>query len=108
MRRCQAANSLQLGSLSMRLLPSKFWARFRRQKSRTNHPGSTRRLEFENLEERCLLATASGVITGVAYIDANRDGIHQASETTVKGISVVLTGTTTQNTPVSSSTVTDD
>lgn len=39
-------------------------------------------------------ANASGTLSGIAYIDVNRDGIHQSTELLLAGLSITLTGTT--------------
>ncbi len=53
-----------------------------------------RPLELEYLEERTLMATASGVITGEAYLSSTSNHLAMA------GVAVTLTGTTSQNTAV--------
>ena len=53
-------------------------------------------------------ATASGALTGLAFIDTNHNGVFDQGEVALTGLKVTLTGTTTaQNTPVSTTAVTD-
>lgn len=56
----------------------------------------TCRLEFETLERRELLANASGIIRGVAFVDFNRNGARDRGETLLPGVRVRLVGTTDQ------------
>jgi cyclophilin family peptidyl-prolyl cis-trans isomerase len=59
------------------------------------------RLELEYLENRTLMtATASGVIRGIAFLDANGDHARESNELLVAGAAVTLTGKTTQNVSV--------
>src|SRR5437879_6099007 len=53
-------------------------------------------LGVEVLEGRCVPATASGVLSGVAFIDADGNGVHAATEPVLPGVPVTLSGTTTQ------------
>ncbi|HEV2948596.1 MAG TPA: peptidylprolyl isomerase [Gemmataceae bacterium] len=67
-----------------------------------------RRLQLEALEDRCVpSANASGVISGLAFADTNNNGIFNSGEATLPGISLTLTGKTSQGTPVSTTTTTD-
>jgi cyclophilin family peptidyl-prolyl cis-trans isomerase len=61
----------------------------------------------EQLEDRCVLSTASGAVTGEAFIDRNGDGLRNNGELGVAGATVVLSGTTTQGTAVNVSVVAD-
>src|SRR5262245_61536521 len=52
------------------------------------------RLAVEVLEDRSLPSgNASGVLSGVAFIDASGDGVHQANEPVLPGVPVTLAGT---------------
>jgi cyclophilin family peptidyl-prolyl cis-trans isomerase len=62
---------------------------------------------LEALEDRCLLATASGVLGGTLFIDSNSNGRFDTGEFTLPGQAVTLTGTTTQGTPVRAVTTSD-
>jgi len=63
--------------------------------------GLGRRPRLEVLEERCTPATASGAITGVAFVDSVvRNGVYNAGEAALPGAIVTLTGTTAQGVPV--------
>ncbi len=65
-------------------------------------------LLLESLERRSLpTGTASGVLNGVAFIDADRDGNHDSTEIIVRGISVHLAGTTNQGADVTVDATTD-
>lgn len=66
-----------------------------------------RRLELETLEGRITPALASGALNGVAFIDANQNAVRDAGESAAAGITVKLTGTTSQGVAVSVSTETD-
>jgi cyclophilin family peptidyl-prolyl cis-trans isomerase len=60
-------------------------------------PGATRcRPRLLPLEDRCVPATASATVSGVAFIDANHDGRREASETVLVGAPVTLGGSTAQ------------
>jgi cyclophilin family peptidyl-prolyl cis-trans isomerase len=53
----------------------------------------TTRLELTTLEDRCLLATASSVVAGRAFIDSNRNGLFDAgAERRMAGLTIRLTG----------------
>lgn len=65
------------------------------------------RPQVEALEDRCLLATASGTITGFAFVDANANGVRDTGDTTVPGIAVSLIGNTTGGNSVAISATTD-
>ncbi|MCI0641833.1 MAG: peptidylprolyl isomerase [Gemmataceae bacterium] len=90
-------------------LTSKIW-RFLATKSQPvsrKKSRPSRRLELEPLEERALLdGNASGIVTGVAFIDQNSNGTFDAQEVIVPGVTINLTGSTDQNLPVSASAVT--
>src|SRR5687767_4481085 len=49
-------------------------------------------LRLEVLEERAVMATASGVLTGIAFIDVNNNGILNQNEPRLPGIPVHLSG----------------
>ncbi len=67
-----------------------------------------RRLEFETLEDRCVPSTASGVISGVAFVDALGKGSFTSTDATLPGINLTLAGKTDfQQIPVSVTTTTD-
>jgi len=67
-----------------------------------------RRLHLEALEDRFApSANASGVISGLAFADMNSNGIFNSGEATLPGISLTLTGKTSQGAPVSTTTTTD-
>jgi cyclophilin family peptidyl-prolyl cis-trans isomerase len=67
-----------------------------------------RPLRFEQLEDRCVpSANFSGVISGTAFIDANSNGVLDPGETTLPGVSVTLSGSTNQGTPVNVVATTD-
>src|SRR5262245_2820943 len=81
-----------------------FWADDVRREAinrRNRGPG------IERLEDRCLLSTASGAVTGMAFLDRNGDGALGANEAVVSGATVTLTGTTNQGTTVNASVVAD-
>jgi cyclophilin family peptidyl-prolyl cis-trans isomerase len=65
----------------------------------------TARPRLEALEDRNLLAASS--ISGVAFVDANGNGAHDANEAAVSGAPLTLTGATAAGTPVSSTVTTD-
>jgi cyclophilin family peptidyl-prolyl cis-trans isomerase len=66
------------------------------------------RPRVEWLEDRSLLsANASGVLTGLAFVDSNGDGVREAREAVLPGVSVTLSGTTNQGTPVDVTATTD-
>src|SRR5262249_41674858 len=67
-----------------------------------------RRLELEYLENRCVpSANASGVISGFAFADTNNNGVFNSGEPTLPGLTLTLTGKTSQGTPVSTTATTD-
>jgi cyclophilin family peptidyl-prolyl cis-trans isomerase len=71
-------------------------------------PRSGRRLELETLEDRSLpSATASGVISGLAFIDSDANGVFNSTEITLPGMSITLTGTTNQGNAVNVTASTD-
>src|SRR4051794_19271529 len=58
-------------------------------------------LRLERLEDRRLLAgDASGLLTGVAFVDFNTNGILDNQETVLPGVQTTLTGTTNQGVAV--------
>jgi cyclophilin family peptidyl-prolyl cis-trans isomerase len=61
------------------------------------------RLELQPLEDRCLLAS----LTGLIYVDGNGNGIRDAQEAVLPGVTVTLTGTTQQGNAVNASATTD-
>jgi hypothetical protein len=65
------------------------------------------RLELQPLEDRCLLANASGVVAGLAFIDHNGNGSYDAQEVRLPGVNVTLSGRSNQGTPVLVTTGTD-
>jgi cyclophilin family peptidyl-prolyl cis-trans isomerase len=66
------------------------------------------RPRLEALEDRSLLdAGTTGTISGVAFVDANRDGVREANEAVLSGTPLTLTGTTNQGAPASTSVTTD-
>jgi peptidyl-prolyl cis-trans isomerase A (cyclophilin A) len=82
------------------------WPRSSKQ-IRRKAPSRTR-LALEILEDRNVpTATASGVVSGAAFLDSNANGTFDADETALPGVAVLLTGTTTQNTPIEASAITD-
>jgi peptidyl-prolyl cis-trans isomerase A (cyclophilin A) len=95
----------------MRNLLRKMWDPFRRRLSShtSEHPRRNRvhRLYLEPLEDRTLLANATGVVSGVAFVDANGNGQHDAGEVTLAAVPLTLTGTSAQGTPINASTSTD-
>jgi cyclophilin family peptidyl-prolyl cis-trans isomerase len=67
-----------------------------------------RRLQLEALEDRTLLsANASGVVTGVAFVDSNQNGTRDPQEFVIPGITMTLSGTTSQGSQVSATAATD-
>jgi cyclophilin family peptidyl-prolyl cis-trans isomerase len=72
-----------------------------RSASRQTRRPFRRRPELEPLEDRSLLsANASGTLSGVAFIDGNNNGVLDAQEATLPGVSVELTGTTNTGTAI--------
>src|SRR5438477_2048243 len=70
--------------------------------SQTSRRRPRRRLELEILEDRSVPSgNAPGVVSGLAFIDSNSNGIFDSAEITVPGMNVSLTGTTSQGSPVS-------
>jgi cyclophilin family peptidyl-prolyl cis-trans isomerase len=64
---------------------------------------------LEALEDRFLpAASASGTITGFAFIDGNGSGVRNASDTALPGVPVTLTGSNSQSSAVNVTAVTDD
>src|ERR1051325_2771101 len=82
-----------------------FWRRWRRNVKRPRSRSA--RLGFEILEQREVPATASGTVTGTAFLDVAGSGILTAADTSLPGIPVTLTGSTSQNAPVNATAVTD-
>ena len=80
--------------------------RSRRPKTRQE---SSRRLFLETLEDRSVpTANASGILTGVAFIDHNNNGVFDAkTEIALRGVSVTLTGETNQGAAVDTSAITN-
>src|SRR5262249_17001292 len=67
-----------------------------------------RRLELEYLENRCVpSANASGVISGFAFADTNNNGVFNSGEPTLPGLTLTLTGNTSQGTPDGTTATTD-
>jgi cyclophilin family peptidyl-prolyl cis-trans isomerase len=102
----------------MRKLAQKLWGLVRgqeRQSKRGRKPATRLRWRpvIEALEDRLTPATAGfssanapGVVTGVVYLNPNNQAF-DAGDTIIPGVSVSLTGSTTQGTPVNVSTTTD-
>jgi len=97
----------------MRLFAQKIWDRLRGRTS-SNHGMSVARrpkrrlLELEALEDRFVpQATASGAVSGVAFVDANHSGVLGTQDRVLAGITVDLTGTATGGTAVNLNTTTD-
>lgn len=65
------------------------------------------RLGVEILEDRAVPADASGIVTGTAFLDANGNGVFDAADANVQGISVSLVGTTSQSTAINVTAVSD-
>src|SRR5687767_2727289 len=66
------------------------------------------RLRVEQLEDRCTpTANASGLLSGLTFIDANTNGIFDTGDAPLPGVTVSLTGTTAQAAAVSATAVTD-
>jgi hypothetical protein len=81
----------------MRRVIAKLEKLFRAQNATRPAPCRRPRLLLETLEDRSLLsATASGVITGVAYVDGNQNGVRDPGEGGLPGAIITLTGTTNQ------------
>lgn len=73
----------------------------------SNRARAGRRPGLEVLEERCTPATASGTITGTAFIDGNANGVFNAGERRLPGAPIILSGTTITGTDVRIRAVTD-
>jgi hypothetical protein len=66
------------------------------------------RLQLEALEDRSLLsANASGVVSGVVYVDSNQNGVLDRGETTLPGVAVSLVGKSNQGAAVDVTATTD-
>jgi cyclophilin family peptidyl-prolyl cis-trans isomerase len=85
------------------------WLKRRSKLPRLNpRRGLQRRLELEALEDRWApTANASGVISGLAFIDSSANGVFSSSQITLPGMNVTLTGTTSQGTAVKVTATTD-
>lgn len=71
-------------------------------------PKFRRRLELEFLEDRCVpSATASGVISGVAFLDTSGAGAFNSTDPMLPGMNLTLTGTTSLGNPVTATATTD-
>lgn len=70
-------------------------------------PRPTTRLELRPLEDRCVLANASGLVIGQAFIDFNGNGAFNAGEPRLPGVNVTLTGTSNQGVRVQVRATTD-
>jgi peptidyl-prolyl cis-trans isomerase A (cyclophilin A) len=91
----------------MRQLVQKIGNLIRRGSRKTLQPSRTR-LVLEVLEDRSLLSGgAFGDLSGFAFIDANNNGVRDARETTLPGVLVNLTGTTSQGTAANVTAITD-
>jgi cyclophilin family peptidyl-prolyl cis-trans isomerase len=81
--------------------------------SMANHnprkPRCSAKLRVEVLEDRTVptVVNASGFVSGIAYLDANANGVHDANELILRGALVSLTGTGSQNSSVHMTTITD-
>lgn len=76
--------------------------------TRSDHRRRSVQLELEILEDRSTpSANASGLVEGVAFIDAAAIGIYRSTDELLPGVSVTLTGTTSQGTAVNVSANTD-
>ncbi len=86
----------------------KIWNMLRKLRSNVASQRSSRTmLNLEALETRSLLsANASGLISGVAFVDHNDNGKLDPGEATLPGIAVTLTGSTTQGTAVKTTAIT--
>ncbi len=86
---------------------------FLRQRETTERGGRSktrppRRLELEFLEDRCVPSgNASGMLTGIAFVDSIGSGIFNSVEVTLPGIDLTLTGKTSQGSPVSATATTN-
>src|ERR1022692_2740743 len=68
----------------------------------------SRPLRLECLEERCVLSgNASGIVSGVAFVDFNQNGARDPGEFVLPGVQTTLTGTTKQGVSVNVTTTTD-
>jgi cyclophilin family peptidyl-prolyl cis-trans isomerase len=66
------------------------------------------RPQLEALEDRNLLAAGTtGTISGVAFADANANGVRDANEAALPGVPLTLTGTTAQGTPAAATATTN-
>jgi cyclophilin family peptidyl-prolyl cis-trans isomerase len=88
---------------------SRFFKSSSKSSRSTRSNGNFRkRLEFEILENRCVpSATASGVINGVAFVDALGKGSFASTDATLPGIALALTGKTTQGISINTTATTD-
>ena len=88
----------------MRLFTDGIWKYLRSattQSGRSRKPKQAPRLQVELLEDRLVpAANASGTLNGLAFIDANGNGLRGASELSLSGVVVKLTGKTTANVAV--------
>src|SRR5262245_21769126 len=79
-----------------------------RNRKNRSRPKTGRRLELEFLEDRCVpTGTATGVISGVAFVDSFGTGDFHSPDPTIPGVNLILTGTTSQKTPVTALATTD-
>lgn len=65
------------------------------------------RLTLEALEDRTLPAVGTGLISGLAFVDANGNGLRDSGEAAIRGVTLRLTGATDQGTGVATTCVTD-
>ncbi len=93
----------------MRRVASKLWGLLLNRSRRRPAPRPGRQpLELETLEDRCLLsATASGAVTGTAYVDFNGNHVLDLQDFALPGVTVSLLGTTTQGSAVNATATTD-
>src|SRR5262249_12101032 len=83
--------------MAIHRLAQMMWDVLRRRATSRSAPRKGRRdlrprLELTHLEERTLLATASGTIAGNLFIDGNRNGIFDAGERALNGVQIFLNG----------------
>lgn len=85
----------------MRLFTNALAKYLRFPKTRARQARRSPWLRVEVLEDRTVPSgNASGVVTGFTFIDANANAAYDASEATLHGVTVKLTGTTSQGTAV--------
>ncbi len=81
----------------MHLFTDGIWKYLRSTTKRAAKPAQRSRLHVEVLEDRTVMAAnASGTLNGLAFIDANGNGIRELRELSLSGVTVKLTGKTTE------------